>query len=152
MKNTILILAVTVCMAGTILTGCRSSVKKTDNTKDTLQVIKKDAADAESNLKEMSKDFISEYQQFKTESEEKINAYEKSIADYKVSIAHAKKEDKAKYEKELAGLEQKNSDLKKKLEDYKDEGQNKWTAFKNEFTHDMDELGKALKEFTVKNK
>ena len=48
-------------------------------------------------------------------------------------------------------LEQKNTELKKILSDYKDEGQDKWTSFKNEFNHDMDELGKAFKDLTVKN-
>ena len=41
--------------------------------------------------------------------------------------------------------------MKKRLEEYKDEGQEKWTSFKSEFNHDMDELGKAFKDLTVKN-
>ena len=60
--------------------------------------------------------------------------------------------EKAKNEKKLAVLEQKNDNLKAKLADYKkDESKDKWTTFKKEFNHDMAELGKAFKDFTVKN-
>ena len=86
-----------------------------------------------------------------TLAEEKIDANEKSIAEFKARIAKEKRENRAKYEKKLAGLEQKNSDMKKKLDEYKEDGKEKWTSFKNEFSHDMDELGKALKGFTVKH-
>ena len=83
--------------------------------------------------------------------EEKINAYEKTIAEFKARITNEKKENIAKYEKTLAELEQKASNMKKNLEEYKEEGKDKWDAFKVKFNHDLDELGKALKNFTVKN-
>jgi hypothetical protein len=38
-----------------------------------------------------------------------------------------------------------------KLADYQDDGQSEWISFKNEFNHDMDELGKAFKDLTVQN-
>ncbi len=41
--------------------------------------------------------------------------------------------------------------MKKKMENYKEEGKDKWEIFKAEFSHDMDELGKAFKDLTVKN-
>jgi chromosome segregation ATPase len=151
MKNSILLLAVTVCMAGTMLTGCQSSAKKTDKNQDSLQGIKKDAADVKNDLKEMNKDLISDFQQFKKESEEKIISFENTIAEFKAKIATENKADKAKYDKEIARLEQQNSDLKKKLDDYKDDGKDQWKAFKTEFDRDMDELGKAFKDLTVDN-
>jgi len=48
-------------------------------------------------------------------------------------------------------LKNKNNKLKEKLADYKDDGQDAWIDFKNEFNHDMDELGKAFKDLTVEN-
>ena len=54
-------------------------------------------------------------------------------------------------EKKIDELEQKNSELKKRLDDYKADGKEKWEKFKAEFSHDMDELGKAFKDLTVKN-
>jgi hypothetical protein len=66
-------------------------------------------------------------------------------------MAVEKKEIQNKNNMELAILEQKNSDLKKKLDGFKEESKDKWDKFKAEFNHDMEELGKAFKEFTVKN-
>jgi hypothetical protein len=83
--------------------------------------------------------------------EEKISVYEKIIAEFKARISKEKKENIAKYEKTIAELEQKAGDMKKKLEDFKVEGKDKWDSFKLKFDHDMDELGKALKNFTVKS-
>jgi hypothetical protein len=87
-----------------------------------------------------------------TLAEEKISSYEKSIGELKARIANGTKENLAKYEKKLVELEQKTSDMKKKLEKYKEEGKDKWDSFKLKFNHDLDELGKALKNFTVKSK
>jgi hypothetical protein len=87
-----------------------------------------------------------------TLAEEKINSYEKIIAEFKARIAKETKEDIAKYEKTLAELELKTSDMKRKLVEYKKEGIDKWDSFKLKFNHDMDELGNALKNFTVKSK
>ena len=87
-----------------------------------------------------------------TLAKEKINSYEKSIGELKARIAKEKKGNLANYEKKLAELEHKTSELKKKLEEYKEEGKEKWDSYKLKFNHDMDELGKALKNFTDKSK
>jgi hypothetical protein len=47
-------------------------------------------------------------------------------------------------------LEKQNSDLKMRLENYKEEGKEKWEIFKTKFTHDMEVMGDALKNLTVK--
>jgi predicted RNase H-like nuclease (RuvC/YqgF family) len=151
MKKTIFSLTVIVFMAGTILSSCQSSAKKVENAEDKLQNAKNETKEAQSELNKVRNDSITEYQQFKKESEERIIANDKSIAEFKAKLASMKKESRSDYEKVIAGLEQKNSDLKKKLENFKDEGQENWKSFKNEFNHDMDELGEALKNLTVKN-
>jgi len=87
-----------------------------------------------------------------TRAEEKINSYEKSIVEFKARIAHETKEDITKYEKKLAELEQKANDMKKKLVEYKEGGKTQWDSFKLKFNHDLEELGKTLKNFTVKSK
>lgn len=62
-----------------------------------------------------------------------------------------KKDLKASYEKQIAVLEEKNSEMKIRMSEYKEDGGEKWQSFKIEFNHDMDELGKSLKDFTVDN-
>lgn len=85
-------------------------------------------------------------------AEEKISSYEKSIGELKARIAKETKENIAKYEKTLTDLEQKASEIKKKVHEYKEEGKDKWAAYNDKFNHDLDELGKALKNFMVKSK
>jgi chromosome segregation ATPase len=87
-----------------------------------------------------------------TLAEEKISSYEKSISELKAKIAHETKENIVKYEKALTDLEQKASEIKKKVHEYKVEGKDKWAAYNDKFNHDLDELGKALKNFMVKSK
>ena len=85
-------------------------------------------------------------------AEEKISSYEKSIHELKTKIAKEAKEDIAKYEKALAEIEHKASEIKKKVHEYKEEGKDKWAAYNDKFNHDIDELGKALKNFMGKGK
>lgn len=150
MKKIIFTLAAMTLVGGIALSSCQSSATKVKNAEEALQQAKSNVVDAKANLNETRQDSVAEYQAFKKTSEERINANEKSIADFKAKIAKDKKEAKAQDEKQLATFEQKNNDLKMKLENYKDEGQLKWLTFKNEFNHNMDQLGKALKNFTVK--
>jgi predicted small secreted protein len=151
MKKSISIVAITVLMAGTILTSCQTSANKVKNAEDKLNKEKVDVLEAKQDLDQIRKDSITDYNKFKMESEEKINGYEKRIAELKTKIATEKKEDKSAYEKQLAQLEKKNSEMKEKLVNYKEEGQEKWVSFKNEFNHDMDELGKAFNDLTKNN-
>lgn len=59
--------------------------------------------------------------------------------------------DKA-YQRNIDTIEQKNKNLKIKMDSYKNDVDSDWQSFKREFSHDMDELGKSLKDFTVNNK
>ena len=137
MKNSILYMSSILMLTVTVIIGCQSSATKVENAEDKVQEAKQDS--------------ISEFMQFKKDAEMKIIAQEKNISDFKARIANEKKENKSEYDKKIAELEQKNTDLKKKLADLKDDSQNTWISFKNEFNHDMDELGHAFKDLTVNN-
>jgi len=83
----------------------------------------------------------------------------KKIAELKVKHAKMNNKDKDAYQKKIGVLEQKNADLKKKLNNQNnlsnqsyEAGSEKLASFKREFNHDMDELGKALRDFTLNNK
>ena len=41
--------------------------------------------------------------------------------------------------------------MRKKIADYEENGKDKRAAFREEFNHDMDDLGSALKGLTVNN-
>ena len=116
-------------MAGTIFIGCQSSAKKVEDAQTKVIDAQNEADKAQNELNETRQDSINDYLAFKKESQEKINAQEKSIAEFKARIANEKRENKVIYEKKIALLEKKNSDMKKKLDDYKGEGKDQWTAF-----------------------
>lgn len=124
-----------------MLISCQSSGEKVD-------LAKENVAEAEQALNQAISDSIV---QFKQESELQISANEKSIAEIRTLIAKEKKETIAKYEKSLTELEQKNDLLKEQLNDFEDNETNDWDTFKTEFSSDMNDLGTALKNFSVKN-
>jgi hypothetical protein len=80
-----------------------------------------------------------------------IEANEKRIDAFKEKMEEAGLKVKANYNNEMAVLEKKNRNLKKKLEEYKDEGQRKWKKFKTNFKHDMDGIGKTMKDLFKDN-
>lgn len=142
MKNTILILAITLFIAGTISVSCQSSNEKANHAKE-------DIVQATEEFNQAIKDSIA---QFKMKSEEIIVANEKKIEELKTKIANEKKDNKAIYEERLAELEQKNVDLRKKLVDFKDDKIDNWESFKNEFNSDLNNLGAAFTNFFEKDK
>ena len=141
MKKTIFALTITMLIAGTMISNCQNLAKK-----EKPSQCKEEAACQ--NLNKAAQDSI---QQFKKAYGEKIKNYDKKIAEFKLKIAKEKNVDKTKYNKKLAELEQQSKSLKKKLSEYKDEKSDKWLSFKSDFNHNMDDLGKAVKDLTDQN-
>jgi hypothetical protein len=153
MKKVILALGAIAVMAVTIASSYgQEPDKKSQKARENLKEAKTDVVDAKQDLKQAQMDSVSDYQNFKKESDAKIKDNEKSIADLKVKSAKIEQKNKAAYEKKVNDLEQKNTKLKDELADYKEGSPDKWTSFKNEFNHDINELGRAIKDFMVDNK
>ena len=152
MKKILFTLAVTAFITATSLSSCMSSSPKDENVDVKEVELKAPVIPTKSEMYITHNDSLTALQQFKAEYEKKIIANEKRAAELKTSFADATKENKAIYEKKLAELEKKNNDLKTKLSDYKEDGTEKWQMFKKSFKTDMDELGKALADFTVDSK
>jgi exonuclease VII large subunit len=128
-------------LAGALLTGCgKSQEQQVDAAKATVVEVKQELKDART-------EYLAEWQTFKKESAQQIEANEKRIDAFKEKMEKAGPKVKTKYSKDVAVLEQKNHDLKKKLDEYKDEGQSKWEEFKTNFKHDMDGVGKTISDF-----
>ena len=128
-----------------IFSGCQTSEKKLDQAQT-------EAMKANEALDKANKEYLADVENYRKERTEMMAKNDQSIEDLKAKIANEKKDVKADYEKKITELEQKNKDLKAKINDYKDNGKEQWESFKQEFNHDMDELGKALKDLTVNNK
>ena len=144
MKKTIYRVAAITFAMGMILTNCSTPTEK-------VQEAKENVAEANKDLDKAQEEYLTDIDNCRKATDEKIAANDQSIADFKTRIADEKKEAKADYNSKIAALEQKNSDMKKHMDEYKAEGKEKWEKFKTEFNHDMEELGKAFKDLTVKN-
>ncbi|MBA4239498.1 MAG: peptidase M23 [Sphingobacteriaceae bacterium] len=144
MKKSIFAIAITALVAGTSITSCDSSTKKVEEA-----AVKVDEASAD--LTDAKKEFNEEYIKFQLESEERMIENDRQIAELKANKTQLKKEAKADYDKAIKDIEEKNSALRVKMNEYKEEGNDKWESFKREFNHDMDELGKSLKDLTTNN-
>jgi exonuclease VII large subunit len=138
MNNSILVFSVMGLISGSFLTGCEKTAEQR------LEGAKQNVQKATQELKGDKTAFLEEWQRFKTESEQTLQANQKRIDAFKEKMDKAGSKVKAKYSKDVAALEQNNRDLKKKLDDYKDEGEGKWVEFKTNFKHDMDGIGKTM--------
>jgi DNA-directed RNA polymerase alpha subunit len=144
MKKTKMILGSAIFLAGAVFTSCSNSAQKVENEKEKV-------VDANESLEEANEDYAEDMAVYRKENAERILANDKRIAEFKAKIAVQKNDAKLKYEEQIGDLERKNIEFKKKLDSYEEPGADKWIAFKAEFSRDMDELGKALKDLTVKN-
>jgi chromosome segregation ATPase len=168
MKKSIFMFATAMILtAVTSFTACTSPEKKVenaqtkvDNAQEKVADAKDKVADAKDNLTEAQKMANAEaekvanaaaWKAYKAEAEIKIKANDTRIAELKAGMKKAGKSVTALYKENVAILEKKNAAMKNRISDY-DKSQSNWESFKTEFNHDMDELGTALKDFTVNNK
>jgi chromosome segregation ATPase len=92
-----------------------------------------------------------ERQEYRHEQERRIKENNDRIDELKAQIDHSDKNMREEYRKRIDELRERNEKLKARMEEYKYEDETKWDNFKREWNHDMDELGTALKDFTVRN-
>lgn len=145
MKKSILKLTAILFTTSVIFAGCNTPAEK-------VELAKENVVDAKEELSKANEAYLEDVEIYRIETMEKININNQSIADFNMRIESKKKEAKANYKEKIAELDTKNSDMKKKMEDYKADSKENWESYKTEFNHDMEELGKALKDLTVNNK
>ena len=102
MKNKIFTFAVIGCMAGIFFASC----EKTPEQK---------VEEANQELKDKKADYRAEWQKFKTDSEEQINANEDRIDAFKEKMKKADSKTKAKYEQSSGGVRAKKSRPQKEV-------------------------------------
>jgi hypothetical protein len=127
-----------------LILSCGPSAQKV---KDSQENADKEKAE----YKQMQKDSIEDYESFKLAYEARIDANEKTIADLRKEI----KKDKSKMQeinlKAMDELDGRNFEMRKKIREFKNESKEDWESFKEEFSYDMDEIGKAIKGIGVNN-
>jgi nitrate/nitrite-specific signal transduction histidine kinase len=144
MKNVMKLIAAWLVFAGAMQTSCTSASEKVEQSAENVN-------DANVKLEEEKKQLLEDMETYKKEKEAEIAANEQSIQEFNTRIANQKTEARIEYKKTIDELNRKNSDLKKRIADFKTDSKSNWDSFKTEFGRDMDELGNAFKEFTVKS-
>jgi len=154
MKKTTFTLAVaTMFMAGSLFTGCQTSAQKEQAAQDKVDAAqgKLDEAQYNADAVEQKVATAEQFQTFKLETELKIKNNEVLIAETKLKMKRPGSAIDESYANKIDSLELKNQNMTSRIKDY-EKTHSDWETFKTEFNHDMDELGKALKDLTVKNK
>ena len=144
MKKTMFIIAVAMFVSGAVFTGCQSNATKVENANDKVDAAKDKVETAQ---KELDKAISDSIRQFKKESENKIMAFDNKIAEIKVKIAKENREARANDERRLASLEQQNREMRQNLEDFNEARAKDWDSFRAKFRKDMEEQGKAFRDF-----
>jgi hypothetical protein len=144
MKKSILALAACTFLTGAILTSCNTPSQKVENAQENV-------AEANQELEQANKEYLEDIAAYRIETANRIAANDESIKEFNARMAKDKRAAKADYKKRVADLEQKNRDMKLRMDNYAEEGKDKWLIFKAEFSHDMEEMGKAFKDLTVNN-
>jgi hypothetical protein len=144
MKNKLTNIATIALLVSVSFIACNSPAQKVEEAQEDVKEAKQDLAIAQ-------EEYQNDIDSYRVQTAARIAENEKSILEFKARIANEKKEAREDYNQKLEALENKNNDMKKSMDVYKAEGKEKWEAFKTEFSHDMDELGKAFKDLTVKN-
>jgi hypothetical protein len=140
-------------LIGTIFTGCQSPAQKEKAARNNVLEARQDLKELQNEANAEAKKVANaqEWETFKYDSEIVIRNNEIRIAELRVKLNKPGTTLDPIYEKKIVAMEQQNKDLKKRIEDY-EKSQSDWEIFKREFNHDMEELGKALKDLTVNNK
>lgn len=153
MRKSIFTIAIATLAIGSSVMSCKSNTEKEQVAQENLDSAKVEVAEAEEDLVEARKAATAEeWQAFKDSTNAKIEENNAEIAKLKLKIKNTGKDIDKAYQKSIDTIEQKNKNLKIKVDSYKNDVNSDWKAFKSEFNHDMDELGKSLKDFTVNNK
>jgi len=146
--------SVALLFAGVFFSSCQSSAQKSDTAEAKVMDAKQDLQEAQkdANIAAQKAVDAEEWKVFKADTELKIKDNDTRIAELKAKMKTSGKKLDAAYVESIDVLEQKNKDLKNRMDAYSNNTQSDWNSFKREFNHDMDELGKALKDLTVNNK
>lgn len=147
------LLIVTILMTGLVLSGCQSPQQKADSAQTQLEDAEQKLVDAKQNKTVADQNAVDEkeWEKFRIDTESKITANEIRIAELRQKKKNADPKLAAVYTERIDTLEQKNMGMRTWMYDYEN-SKTDWALFKREFNHDMDELGKALKDVMVDNK
>jgi hypothetical protein len=144
MKKITLLIAGAMIAGALSLPSCKSPGEKLADANEEMN-------EAQKRLEEAKNDSIAaekEWLEYRVETRKQIVANRNEIAELRKKRQAKGVVMDPTYEDRIVKLEEKNQALEAKLNDY-EKYHSDWEVFKREFNHDMEELGKALKDITV---
>lgn len=129
-----------------ILTACSTS-KAEDVDKAAEEV-----EDAQLNLDQANKQYAKEVASYRATMESDLINNKLRIAKLKEEKSDAKEEALVIRNEKIAALQKRNDELESRMMQYRGDNKENWKEFKREFSHDMDELGKAFKDLGKDNR
>lgn len=150
MKKTILAVSAGTILSLLLVMGCQSAAEQNESAQKKVEAAKTDLKNAQEDAYKASVKAATaeQWKEFKTLTEAQIKENDATIANLRVKIKSANATMQVDYNNRIDILAEKNTQLKKRMDEYSG-NQTDWETFKSEFSHDMNELGKALKGFAV---
>jgi Mg-chelatase subunit ChlI len=106
---------------------------------------------AEKEVHEAHADSAADYNNFKEKADLMSKENDKKIAALKEKNKMASKDVKEAYEKKIREIEVRNEKLRRQLSEASTTKTSKWSQFKREFYHDVDEMNKSIDDLTKDN-
>lgn len=144
MKKTSVGLLIVGLLVSMVLVECITPAQK-------VKAARNNVTKANDKLDEAKKEYLEDVAAYRKEIADKIASNNLKIAAFEAKIENEKDDNKTSYKEKINELKKKNNDMKMRIDNYRVEGKEKWAMFKNEFSHDMEELGKAFKDLVIKN-
>ncbi len=158
MKTKIFYMIIPFFMGGMLMTGCmeKSTRDSNENQKDKLVTdIKKQGEDIKIAINQ-------NWEKFKESSEQALQNTEEEIETLRGKIVKSNKKQREKLNNEIDQLEKQNRELrgriaarnetfKENMVEFNEDALESQKAFEREFKHDMDNLGKSIKDLFKNN-
>ena len=146
MKKTILTAA---ALSIVLLAGTSCSQSKKEEAENNIEQAQ---TDINNKIEGMDDEWIRERDEFNADVRARIEKNKEDIAELKAEAKMKKEKVKKEYEAEVDRLEKRNEELRAKLDNDRSQAKENWQAFKEEFNHDMNELGTAIGDLFKNNK
>jgi hypothetical protein len=137
-KSTIVITTITMMFAFTALSCDRT---------DKMERAQIDVIEAERDLSIAQTEVAADVRIYRQETANDIRENNLAIADIKTKIQDEDAETRPAHQERIAELERKNNDLKRQMDNYSVTNRDHWENFKDQFSTNMDDLGKSLDNF-----
>ncbi|MBK7762879.1 MAG: peptidase M23 [Bacteroidetes bacterium] len=149
MNKIILSAAFTLSIAIATLNTDAQQNKKAAKARSDVKDAKKDLDEANFDLQKAGIDSTEDNMIFKRDAEKSIEDNKRAIAELKVKKWNATEEEIERYNRKVAMLEKRNDKLQRQIHNMDAANVKNWQSFKREFKHEMNELGKSIKDLGI---